>query len=54
MNIDRMILNRIGDYNISWTKMDKISYPQVIEKIKLIKKVRVSIAEWELNIFNRR
>lgn len=51
--IDRIILNRLGDYKTSWTKMNKEEYYAIVQKIHLVKR-NLSIAEWELREFARR
>jgi len=51
--IDRIILNKLKDYSTSWTKMDKLTYVDVMAKIKNASGIK-SIAQWELNVFNRR
>lgn len=51
--IDSIILSRLHDYSTKWTKIEKETYINIIEKIKKIINNK-SIAEWELIEFNRR
>lgn len=54
---DRIIITKLGYYNPpSWTKLDNINqYKEFVQKAKeKAKKENLSIAEWELKVFQRR
>ncbi len=52
--VDRIILGKAGINNLSWTKINTIKeYKSIIDNIR--KKVkRNDLAQWELEVFNRR
>jgi len=54
---DRIIITKLGYYNPpSWTKLDSIKqYKEFVQKAKeKAQKENLSIAEWELKVFQRR
>ena len=54
---DRIIISKLGYYNPpSWTKLDDINkYKEFVHKAKeKAKKENLTIAEWELKVFQRR